>query len=930
MISTTADLAFPICLNDGDRPVWFDPEKAPLWYLDNEQGDTGWYPIGRGRTWHLGIHLWAGTVGRRPDRYADTDWWQTPTNRVFAIAPGRIVAARLTCPLEERERAFGSRGFVLLRHEVFLPGRRDPFPFYSLYHGIAWPEEIRSAVPWLRRLPAPGSADGVDRESGSNREGRPERELVRLRRDMTLYRHEHDTAPSAYLKKNTILERSPSRPLDKGGWQRVRLHRGQCPLPQRREHPRAVVTGWLWTVAPRRDLQPLRMSGRRAVTGVDGLRMRRTPGRGPEPTVVSLGDAGTEVETLSATATCREGHRWQAVRVRVRQTRSSQTARPQAFEVTTGDGNPGRGRWAYGWVYDGDRLVSAASLQRISTQGETARRLHAGAITTLGDEEDIRVRGGDWLGAFGPMEADPRGPRGAGCGIHVEVFTAEDPTAALEMPCDRDAQERDWIVATDDTDDHVFCTSDQIRLTAAEDPDLLQMWYDRAVAVLGGEDWPASRHPRHVEAYRDVAVRTTSPWAMDWTRAAEANPTWASALALTDEDIAEMQEHAWWDQLPADVLPPRTNGRAAVWHVHPLRWLEALHSALPGEGIAPYLLDERVRLRRKAKAGYQTEGEHVEALQRDLRRLGFDVGRVDGTYGAATQGAVVCLQVETYYHVVDGRLDPSEAFGQTSEAWIDGWAIDGILGPGTKAALRAWLDTDLRAAYPREINVATEHPGAPMGYIQLDRAYTNGGVYHYQGGETGDQPARDEIEWWGMPPIVYTLERVARTWATRGHPRIQIGDMTRPQGGTYWRLTNEEYVDDGREDVVRGEYVEATSPKQFQKTGPDGTSYRIDHGTHNRGWVADIRPMVGSEEDVGQGLTVDSDAYDRKLSYAFLTLLKTEAPRNRGSSMTSLVLFGDQKMSDPEAKYYVPIMRYDENHADHYHLISIVGLEDES
>lgn len=47
---------------------------------------------------------------------------------------------------------------------------------------------------------------------------------------------------------------------------------------------------------------------------------------------------------------------------------------------------------------------------------------------------------------------------------------------------------------------------------------------------------------------------------------------------------------------------------------------------------------------------------------------------------------------------------------------------------------------ELTVESPRAVNVATEHPGAPMGYVMIDRGNTNGGVHHYQSGVAGDQP----------------------------------------------------------------------------------------------------------------------------------------------------------------------------------------------
>ena len=295
------------------------------------------------------------------------------------------------------------------------------------------------------------------------------------------------------------------------------------------------------------------------------------------------------------------------------------------------------------------------------------------------------------------------------------------------------------------------------------------------------------------------------------------------------------------------------------------------------------------------------EAAHVADLQRDLWRFGLDPGSFTRTYGAGTQGAVVCFQIETYYHVIDGRLDPEDAFGQSEQVWIDTWAIDGIAGTGTKAALRAWLENDLRAEYPRTVNVATDakrylgndrySPVKPVGVILMNRQNTDGGAFHYQG-EGRDRPELDESEWWGQPPIVYALERTIRKWYESTEVRVQIGDMSKPEGG------------------------------EFEP-----------HGSHSFGMTADIRPIVTSEEYVGRYTDLASDHYDRAGSYRFLKLVIKESPKSNGKSLCRKILFNDRafrtnEIIDGETQnFYIRKVGAARNHHHHFHIQNFIDPE---
>ena len=131
--------ALPLNLGDGLAPTSDAVANA---YAHVEQGWGGWYPVGANTLWHGGVHL----------RPAPDD--PAAPRAVHACLPGRVVAARLGAGAEG-EGPFGSRNFVVVRHEVPAPpgeGGAEPGVFYSLYMHLAALADDRSG-------PAGASAD---------------------------------------------------------------------------------------------------------------------------------------------------------------------------------------------------------------------------------------------------------------------------------------------------------------------------------------------------------------------------------------------------------------------------------------------------------------------------------------------------------------------------------------------------------------------------------------------------------------------------------------------------------------------------------------------------------------------------------------------------------------------------------------------------
>ncbi|HBP16538.1 MAG TPA: hypothetical protein DEA08_01930 [Planctomycetes bacterium] len=119
------------------------------YYRNTERLDGGYFPFGRSRVWHDGIHL-------EPEEDL----------RVVAPCDGRIVAARI-CDYEsllegeEPRYPYGSPNFVLLKHALEVGGTAYEF-FTLLMHlgsvplGLLGEERIltpqAAQVPWLREI----------------------------------------------------------------------------------------------------------------------------------------------------------------------------------------------------------------------------------------------------------------------------------------------------------------------------------------------------------------------------------------------------------------------------------------------------------------------------------------------------------------------------------------------------------------------------------------------------------------------------------------------------------------------------------------------------------------------------------------------------------------------------------------------------------
>ena len=121
----TGGLSMPVDLGAGRDPL----NGSISAFFDNiEEADGGQFPVGDGRLWHAGVHL--------------TSKSGTP---IHSMADGELVACRTGEP--EDARAFGSRNFVLLKHD--WKGRA----FYTLFmHLDGGTAGAKATIGWRRTL----------------------------------------------------------------------------------------------------------------------------------------------------------------------------------------------------------------------------------------------------------------------------------------------------------------------------------------------------------------------------------------------------------------------------------------------------------------------------------------------------------------------------------------------------------------------------------------------------------------------------------------------------------------------------------------------------------------------------------------------------------------------------------------------------------
>jgi hypothetical protein len=152
------------------RVVYYNPEAIRQYYQNNEEANSGFYPLGVNNMWHGGMHF----------------NFSNP-KQLFACANGELVAFRLKPddPDQQDDRK-ASANFMLLKHDVYykkgegdkLDYTQEPAIFYSLYMHVRaenfnFSEEADTNPHWLNRIirakkDAHGDLSAIDAVSASN------------------------------------------------------------------------------------------------------------------------------------------------------------------------------------------------------------------------------------------------------------------------------------------------------------------------------------------------------------------------------------------------------------------------------------------------------------------------------------------------------------------------------------------------------------------------------------------------------------------------------------------------------------------------------------------------------------------------------------------------------------------------------------------
>ena len=155
----SVNASLPLDLGGGLAPTASAVEAA---YAHVERGPHGgWYPVSENTLWHGGVHMEVGEATRAT---------------VHVCLPGTVVAARLGTG-EAAEGPFGSRNFVLVRHEMpeepsdeseaDVPAVRPP----AAVSGVVTPPQRLGPAQSFGPVRAPSAVPLADAEETPEREG---------------------------------------------------------------------------------------------------------------------------------------------------------------------------------------------------------------------------------------------------------------------------------------------------------------------------------------------------------------------------------------------------------------------------------------------------------------------------------------------------------------------------------------------------------------------------------------------------------------------------------------------------------------------------------------------------------------------------------------------------------------------------------------
>ncbi|MDC3956759.1 penicillin-insensitive murein endopeptidase [Polyangium jinanense] len=625
-------MGFPVDIGKGKK---IDNSTTLAMFEHTEKTiDSGYFPLGTNTTWHGGAHLHVaeGTA-------------------VHAMFDGRIVAARLPAAADKSKGAFGSRNFILIRHEIdgdrlnkanallkrtligytiraeTLVLRKEPGNAAAVVDTLKVGDEVllktvphpkKDGVSWAHVVVSKSAKEGLKDKVGYvaatsllvTPRYAPPKERVKPSETRVVYSLYMHLGPQALDTTNSVLASIP--------W----------------------VSGAQWSVS-------------------DDVRLRSAPGV-PDPDKTQIGTlvSGDTFVQLTPDLVTAGSYQW--MKVRVTKAKDAKLANKEGFVA---------------------KLDKRMSLTK-APSAEILDKLKSGDVVKL----DKPVVAGEQIWTAGTMTG---ASGGAQAGIHWEVFS-EQPL----FP--------DWPSA-DDPDENLNMDVKKIFDMIEQ-----EFWgYNDTISASELNDF-YKNNPK-AKSLRYYACRFMSEWGCDIDKAVAQIQSRGlySVSGLADK----MRPYLWWKEAEGKKVElPKS---PIVWHYNPIGFVYAMtkieETPAPRTEPAQTKEDPKVAtetqwsgvaygdyvLKKGDDDGKQTwgglarkeKGTYVVELQKDLLELGYWISaassnkgmNADGNFGGTVRGAVMLFQRE------HGLKETGEVDAATAKLIKEKTKVANYERPGHKA-----------------------------------------------------------------------------------------------------------------------------------------------------------------------------------------------------------------------------------------------------
>jgi hypothetical protein len=221
-----------------------------------------------------------------------------------------------------------------------------------------------------------------------------------------------------------------------------------------------------------------------------------------------------------------------------------------------------------GWL-----AVDGATTAELPELGTQIKDLRNGGTVAL----DIPVSAGEVLGFAGPVEgehpdvAHPHASSGGGCGLHLEIFSADRLIPAAE---------KGWQLLEDDTDADVMAELGPAagKITDPEVADVLKkLAFDTSPRDLGT---PGARRAYFQglpaptkQKLRTIITKNASYWAIDWTKVEGQSAAWLKRYEISEAEKTDANRYSWWRLLVGKAAAMKLPASPVAFHYHPLGFL---------------------------------------------------------------------------------------------------------------------------------------------------------------------------------------------------------------------------------------------------------------------------------------------------------------------------------------------------------------------